>query len=313
MIAAEGEAGRPPKPLRPPEIGELRAFCLAADLGSLGRAAVALRVSQPAVSKRLRTLEALAGTELLIRSPHGVSLTAAGRALYPDAQRLLGQAAALQTALGRLGSEAAPIRLAASHTIAEHYLPAALVAYETRDPTKHIPIELTAANSNAVRRMIVDGRADIGIAAVDDDAGERLETREITRDEIVVVVPQDHLWFQRETIPLAAFLRTPMIVRDPDAHSRRLVDRTVAAAGERLAGPLSEVGSTAVAKREAVERSAPALVSALAIDESSDRLYKRRVEGMEFSRSFAVIFRSEHTLSPKQRELVDFLAPPGRR
>ena len=41
-------------PIRSADIAELRAFCAAVDLGSLGRAARLLRVSQPALSKRLR-------------------------------------------------------------------------------------------------------------------------------------------------------------------------------------------------------------------------------------------------------------------
>ena len=47
--------------IRGPEIAELRAFCAAVDLGTLGKAAVSLKISQPALSKRLRTLEAAAG------------------------------------------------------------------------------------------------------------------------------------------------------------------------------------------------------------------------------------------------------------
>ncbi|MGZ8667766.1 MAG: LysR family transcriptional regulator, partial [Solirubrobacterales bacterium] len=78
--------------VRTPDIAELRAFCVAADLGTLGKAAVRLQISQPALSKRLRGLEAVAGTTLLERSSSGVTLTAAGRRLYPEARRLLDQA-----------------------------------------------------------------------------------------------------------------------------------------------------------------------------------------------------------------------------
>ena len=46
-------------------LGELRAFRAAIDLGTIGRAGVALGISTPAVSKRLRRLEAAAGTDLL--------------------------------------------------------------------------------------------------------------------------------------------------------------------------------------------------------------------------------------------------------
>jgi DNA-binding IclR family transcriptional regulator len=44
------------------DLNELRGFCVAADLGSLGRAAVRLRVSQPSLSKRLASLETKVGT-----------------------------------------------------------------------------------------------------------------------------------------------------------------------------------------------------------------------------------------------------------
>src|SRR5215208_4647260 len=75
-----------PRPVRSPDVAELRAFCAAVDLGSLGRAARLMRLSQPALSKRLRTLEALAGAKLLERSPRGVTPTPAGRRLYLEEQ-----------------------------------------------------------------------------------------------------------------------------------------------------------------------------------------------------------------------------------
>jgi DNA-binding transcriptional LysR family regulator len=152
------------KLLRSPDVAELRAFCLAADLGSLGRAAVALRTSQPALSKRLRTLEAIAGTELFERSPSGVTLTEAGRRLYPEARKLLDQADVVAELLGRFGGGEGPVRLAVSHTIAEFHLAPELVAHQT-GAGQHLAVELTAGNSQAVRGMVAEGRADLGIAA----------------------------------------------------------------------------------------------------------------------------------------------------
>src|SRR3954447_14523002 len=93
----------PRKSIRGPEIAELRAFCAAVDLGTLGRAAVSLKISQAALSKRLRALEAGAGATLPGRSRRGVVPTAAGRRLYPEARRLLQQADVVEELL-----EAAP-------------------------------------------------------------------------------------------------------------------------------------------------------------------------------------------------------------
>ena len=60
-----------PAAVRSPDIVDMRSLCVAAELGSLGRAAIRLRISQPALSKRLHNLEALVGVELLERSPQG--------------------------------------------------------------------------------------------------------------------------------------------------------------------------------------------------------------------------------------------------
>lgn len=81
--------GRAARLTREPQLAELRTFCMAIDLGSLGKAAKVLHVSQPALSKRLRSLERRAGVRLLVRSARGVSPTAAGTRLYPVARRLL--------------------------------------------------------------------------------------------------------------------------------------------------------------------------------------------------------------------------------
>jgi DNA-binding transcriptional LysR family regulator len=251
--------------IRGPEIAELRAFCAAYDLGTLGRAAVSLQISQPALSKRLRSLEAAAGTQLLERSRSGVVPTAAGRRLYPEARRLLDQAEVVEELLDAAPREQPAIQLAVSHTIAEFFLPPELVAYQADGPRRP-PVQLTIANSSAVRAMVAEGRATIGITAAGPEpeaAGDDLEELDLLNDEVVVAVPQDHAWHRREEIPQNLFLTTPMIIRDRDAHVRQCVEAVLADRGLTLAEPLVEAASTAVAKREALQRSAPVLLSAL--------------------------------------------------
>lgn len=304
---AQGPGAR--RPIRTPELAEVRAFCMAADLGTLGRAAVALQISQPALSKRLRTLEAVAGTDLLSRSPHGVTLTPAGRRLYPEARRLLDQAEVVEGMLagGQGGSD--PIRLAVSHTIAEFYLPPELVAYQA-DGERHLPVELTIANSDAVRRMILDGQADTGITALGpgDANSDGLEELELMDDELVVAVPQDHPWYGRKEIPQRSLLATSLVMRDPQAHGRRCAEAVLSEHGlQGFAPALVEVGSTAVAKREALELSAPVLLSALSLDEGRDRLYARPVKGLRFPRRFVIICRSLASLPREQRDFIAFL------
>ncbi len=295
--------------IRGPEIAELRAFCAAYDLGTLGRAAVSLQISQPALSKRLRSLEAAAGTQLLERSHSGVVPTVAGRRLYPEARRLLDQAEVVEELLDAAPREQPAIQLAVSHTIAEFFLAPELVAYQA-DGARRPPVQLTIANSSAVRSMVGEGRATIGIAAAGpgrEGAGDDLEELDLLEDEVVVAVPQDHAWYRRDVIPQDLFLSTPMIMRDHDAHVRRCVEAVLAERGLTLAEPLVEAASTAVAKREALQRSAPVLLSALSLSEGRDRLYRRPVEGLAFPRRFVVICRSLSSLQRYERDFIGFI------
>src|ERR1700735_253048 len=71
-------------------VRDLRYFVAVAEERSFTRAAAErLFVSQPALSKQIRRLEASLGTELFGRGPGEVTLTGAGRALLPRARRLL--------------------------------------------------------------------------------------------------------------------------------------------------------------------------------------------------------------------------------
>ena len=71
------------------ELRHLRAFVAVAEELNFGRAATRLFVSQPALSRQIRSLERLLGCELLRRSTHRVELTLAGDALLDRARRLL--------------------------------------------------------------------------------------------------------------------------------------------------------------------------------------------------------------------------------
>ncbi len=293
------------RPVRMADVAELRAFCAAADLGSLGRAARLLGVSQPALSKRLRTLEALAGARLLERSPRGVTLTHAGTRLYVEARKLLTQAEAVESLMGGLSGEEQPVRLATSHTIAEFVLPGPLVEFEQKGE-RHLSVELVIANSLVVRELVREGRAEFGIAAV--GANERPDgvLREVPflDDAVVVAVPEGHEWADLDAIPLDELVRTPMVMRDPSAHTRRTIEAALSARGLSLAPPLAEVGSTSAAKATAVSENAPVLLSRLAVTDG-DGLVERPVEGVAFDRRFVILLGVE--VRPAARALVDHL------
>ena len=295
-------------PVRSADIAELRAFCAAVDLGSLGRAARLLRVSQPALSKRLRVLETLAGSRLLDRSSRGVTPTPAGARLYTEARKLLAQAETIDALLGGLSQDDAPVKLAASHTIAEYVLPAPLVEFEQRRE-RHLSVELIIANSLVVRDLVREGRAEFGIAATARDAPADSVLRELRfcDDEVIVAVPQKHPWAARKSIPLSELTRVPMIMRDPSANTRRVVEAALQERGMELQPPLAEVGSTSAAKEAAIREGAPVLLSRLAQPGAGDGLVVRSVRDVDFRRRFVILLGAPEVVSPAALALVQHL------
>src|SRR5919204_2950693 len=83
---------------------QLASFLSVVKEGSFTRAARRLRISQPSLSQQIRSLEADLGGALIERLPRGVRLTAAGKALLPEAQAAVRAAeragAAARMALG---------------------------------------------------------------------------------------------------------------------------------------------------------------------------------------------------------------------
>ena len=277
-------------PVREPEVAELRAFVAAATLGSIAEAARAMNISQPAMSKKLKALESVAGAELFERSSRGVTLTPAGVQLYSAARKLLLSADTVQ-ALIKNPAPAMPVRIASSPTVAELRLPQVLMQIATLEDG--LSAELISANSNLVRELVRDGRCDLGIASLDPyrQLDDGLEERVVWRDELVLIVPPGHWWEQLEDVPVDEFARTPVVQRDPWSNSSRLVTTMLERLGYERVQPTIAIGSTAGLIATSRATGTPALLSIMAAKTQPEQDFSiRRVEGLRFGLEFALVW-----------------------
>ena len=100
----------------------VRYFVVVADHRHFGRAATALRVAQPSLSRQIRRLEQQLGTQLLDRTPQGTRLTEAGEVFLPAAKALLRSAA---RAAAQTRAAAQPSRITIGYTTGLIVTPAA--------------------------------------------------------------------------------------------------------------------------------------------------------------------------------------------
>lgn len=106
------------------DLASLNAFIAIAEVGSFSRAGDRLHLTQPAISKRIASLEQQLGVRLFDRLGREVNLTEAGRALLPRAYQFLDVLEDTRRALTNLsGDVTGRLTLATSHHIGLHRLP----------------------------------------------------------------------------------------------------------------------------------------------------------------------------------------------
>jgi DNA-binding transcriptional LysR family regulator len=285
-----------------PDLNELRGFCVAADLGSLGRAAIRLHVSQPALSKRLASLEVKVGTRLLERSSRGVALTPAGRRLYEQARPLLEMADQVTDVMVGIRHVGAVVRLAASHSATEAFVAAMLADVNRERP---LAVELVSANSQVVRAMVADGRADVGVAASRPDGTPNPGVREsaLVDDAIVCAVPPGHPWAGRERVGIAEFVATRMVVRDPSSNARWTVDAVLRERGLVAAEPLVEAATPRAALAAGRRLGAPVLLSRHVVAAGDFAVVA--VEDLAFPRAYVLVTSTYRGASAEVRDLME--------
>ncbi|MCL6562426.1 MAG: LysR family transcriptional regulator [Firmicutes bacterium] len=139
----------------------LRTFCVVARHQNFRKAAEILRVTQPCISRRIRSLEEELGVALFERTTHAVTLTNEGRSFLPFAEQSvhLVQEGARRVSEGR----EAEVALAATPTTSFNWLPEVLMDFRRRCP---LVLHLYTAPSTAVLEMVLDQRIDLGVVTV---------------------------------------------------------------------------------------------------------------------------------------------------
>lgn len=285
---------------------------LVGELGSLGAAAAELGVSQPAVSKRLSTMERTMGIALVERTRRGSALTSAGRMVSDWARRVLDELDSLVTGVDALRVEQeAHLRVAASMTVAEHLAPGWIGELRRSAARLHVGLQVT--NSGQVAQLVRDHQVDLGFVE-SPSAPTGLSARKVATDRLIVVVPPEHRWSRRRRPVTAAELAaTPLVVREPGSGTRETLDRALRRATVEPVAPLLELGSTTAVRSAVVGGAGPAALSALAVasDLVDGRLVAVSVDGVDLRRVLRAVWPAGRQLVGPAADLLAIAARSG--
>ena len=143
------------------ELYQLRSFITVAHQGHLTRAAGRLNVSQPAVSAHVKALEEEFGLTLFLRTPTGMELTADGRQLAAQAEKILQEADALTSLGQRLSRQPSGILRIGLNRSAE-FLRISPLYQQLHRSCPELEIILQQSVSGSIIRMIRSKEIDCG-------------------------------------------------------------------------------------------------------------------------------------------------------
>jgi DNA-binding transcriptional LysR family regulator len=191
------------------DLRKVRYFVAVAEQLNFGRAAEALHIAQPVLSRQIRALENELKAQLFVRDKRTTELTEAGHQLLADARPLLANADALRRRVGRAAR--------GTDTFTVAFMPGLIVTTAVRTLVARHPglnVEVIRTGFNDQTDVIHDGRADVSYVRLPIDR-RGLQVRPLTTEPRVVVLPADHRLAGKDGIEIAD-LAQDHLLQDPD-------------------------------------------------------------------------------------------------
>ncbi len=189
-----------------------RQFVAVAEELHFGRAAQRLHMTQPPLTQAIANLEGQLGLRLFDRTKRRVNLTTAGHALLPEARELLARARALPSharaaAQGELGR----LRLAFVSTVGFGLLPQWVREFRGANPA--VEFELLEATGDVQLNALARGDVDAGFMLHSPGfAPAGLQQLRISREALVLALPEQHPLARARALSLAAVLEQPLVI-----------------------------------------------------------------------------------------------------
>ncbi len=214
------------------KLRDLHCLMTAAQAGSMSRAARALGVSQPVLSKTIADLEFLLGVRLLDRSPKGVEPTVHGRNMLATGHAIFDEL--------RLGVEeieylsdpsAGELSVGSNEASTIGIVPAAIERMRREHPRVVVRVVLVNT-AEEQREALLERRIDFAIGRLSDSRSEpRFESELLFDQQQVVVAGRQNPWTRRPRVKLAELLGERWVLPSIETTSGRLAAEVFSASG----------------------------------------------------------------------------------
>ncbi len=191
-------------------------FVKTVEYGSITKAAEILSYSQSGVSRMISDLESEMGVVLLERGKSGVKLTGDGERILPYAKKLCDDFEILNRYIEEIRDmQTGLIRIGTFSSVATHWLPNVIKEFKKDYPG--IEYELVMGDYREIEEWINIGKVDCGFLEL--PIKSDLETISLEKDELVVVLPENHPYKDCESFPISELENEHFILLEKDYKS----------------------------------------------------------------------------------------------
>jgi DNA-binding transcriptional LysR family regulator len=267
-----------------PDFKGLAALRAVVERGGVEEAGRTLHIGQPAVTKRLRALDACYGVALMQREGRRLELTPAGEQVYRYAALVLNHQATLLDDLDSLRSGQHRLRLEVTFAIGEHLLPRQLLAFAEAYPDYRI--ESRMGYTRSIQTHLATGLVDLALLEQAPEHPEILVQKWLD-DEIILVCGPHHPLWGGALIPLSGLNQLNYVLREAQSSMRLILDKALHDIGIQQIAIKMEVGSTDTIIEMLGHGKHVSFLPLFAVEEALARgeLYHVKVEGLRIKRT----------------------------
>ena len=208
------------------DLQNIRAFLMVVETRSFSRAANKLFITQPAVSKRISSLELFLDCKLFDRLGKNIQLTQAGEALIPGYQRILAELNETQRIISHLNSKVSGhLRFGTSHHIGLHRLPPVLRDYTEQHPDVELDIQFM--DSEQAAALILKGNIELALITLPDAVDKPFSIIPVWNDPMQCVVAKDHVLAQQHTGTRKQLAKHNALLQSHNTHTRDIIDHAL--------------------------------------------------------------------------------------
>ncbi|MEK8031794.1 LysR substrate-binding domain-containing protein [Ideonella sp. DXS29W] len=212
---------------------QLEYFVSVAELGSFSKAALALDMAQPALSRQVRALEVELRDTLLVRNGRGVTLTEAGQRLFEHSVVILNQVAQAREDMGASRDEpVGRITIGLPPTIGRQLTLPLIDGFQRQLPKARLAI--VEGLSSHVAEWLASGRIDLGLV-YNPEAAAHLSLQPLLEEPLCLVTSaKGEAGRTRGTVPMKSLARYPLVLPERQHVIRRLIESQATLAGLTL-------------------------------------------------------------------------------